>query len=132
MKAKPIKFETLDQILDDKICIQIIQKKIEEIRNRRERLLNTLKAGQKFKRGAIDTLQELQMFNPKSFIAQFKLIKNKVSKLSAREREFITLMVSQAISGTIHHYENMEKVQLVRAEAKKKREAKIVKEGVEQ
>lgn len=126
MKTDPIKFETLDQILNDPKCRQYIREKIDSIRKQREKLLETARPGieLKLKRGPFDSLDESGLLFLDCLIAEFKLIKEKASNLAARERELITLIVSQAIIGTIRHYEAQEKAQKVKAEAKKKKLAK--------
>jgi hypothetical protein len=124
MKTDPIKFETLDQILQDQKCIELLQEKIDSIRLHRRKLLDAAKPGRKLKRGPFDTLDECAMLYPGELTAEFQLIKAKTSKLASREREFITLMVSQAISTTIRFYEAKEKAQKVRAVRKQKKEAK--------
>lgn len=128
---KPVKFETLGQILDDPKCHELIGKKIHSIQEQRERIVPILKAGQKLKRGPINTLYDNNLLYPENLIREFKLIKNKESKLPLRVRELVTLFVSQAISGTIHHYEKIEKVQSVKAESRKKRQPKQTIEAVE-
>ena len=128
---KPVKFETLDQILDDPKCHELITKKITSIHEQRERMVPILKAGQKLKRGPINTLFDNYLLNPAKLIREFKLIKNKESKLPMRVRELVTLFVSQAMSGTIHHYEKMEKVQTIKAESRKKRQPKQTIEAFE-
>lgn len=127
MKTEPIKFETLDQILADQKCYELISEKIDSIRLHRKKIIDNAKSGTRLKRGPFDVLDECGMLYHGELIAEFKSIKAKTSKLALREREFISLIVSQAISGTIRHYEAQEKAQKVRA-ARKSNKTKKVKE----
>ncbi|MEI7829343.1 MAG: hypothetical protein WCI31_06220 [Prolixibacteraceae bacterium] len=124
MKTEPIKFETLDQILTDQKCYELIQEKIDSIRLHRKKIIDNAKSGTRLKRGPFDVLDECAMLYHGELIAEFKAVKAKASRLALREREFITLIVSQAISGTIRHYKAQEEAQRLRAEKKKKRATK--------
>lgn len=124
MITELIKFETLDQILNDSKCYELTLTEIYSIRNKRAEILSKAKWGAKIKRGPFDTLDDCAMLTHVGLVTEYKLIQSKESKLAAREREFIDLIVSKAIIGTIRFYEAKEKAQKLRAEAKKKREAK--------
>lgn len=123
MKTEPIKFETLDQILTDQKCYELISEKIDSIRIHRRKTLAEAKPVANYeprlKRGPFDVLDECAMLYHGELIAEFKAIKAKTSKLGLREREFVNLIVSQAISGTIRYYEAQEKARKARAEKRR-------------
>jgi hypothetical protein len=60
-----------------------------------------LKPGQAWKRTPIDYLQENGLIYSSKLIEEFELISNRQSKLSSNVREYIKILVYQAINNTL-------------------------------
>ena len=101
-ETKP-RFTTIQDVIDDPKCSEMIDTIIKEIRKKR------FVIGGKLKRNAFDQLDEQWFSLVNSIIPEFELIARKQSNLPANVRLLITQIVMHAVERTVIFYNKLDK-----------------------
>jgi len=97
-----MKFNNIGEVLKDEKCAYFLDKQITATKYYR----SIVPVGTRFKRNAVDYLEERGLFNVKELINLYVGIVGKKTELPSKARKMIQSMVRESIQETIKYYEN--------------------------
>ncbi len=108
-KEEPKKrFTTVDEILNDSKCKEMVKNKIRSIENSRTDALHKAGSGMKLRRGPYEYLTERSLLNVDSLSSEYLLIVYKRSQLPSAVRDFVYSIMFNAMRDTMVFYRDLD------------------------